>query len=80
MHGVAPQMCGGIGSPLSDRGAGGRTPGYLLGGDQNPVPSRRSTTPFPPAQPSKSRDVNFAVKAPILEGRQHRLRSLLLGA
>src|SRR5579863_6554502 len=30
MHGVAPQMCDGIASPLSDRGAGGRSPGYPL--------------------------------------------------
>src|SRR5262249_26058346 len=30
MHGVAPHMCGRGGSPLLGRGAGGRSPGYLL--------------------------------------------------
>jgi hypothetical protein len=29
MHGVAPHMCGQVGHPLLDRGAGGRSPGYL---------------------------------------------------
>src|SRR5215472_5904039 len=29
MHGVAPQMCGRVASPLLGRGAGGRSPGYL---------------------------------------------------
>jgi hypothetical protein len=29
MHGVAPQMCDRVVSPLLDRGAGGRSPGYL---------------------------------------------------
>jgi hypothetical protein len=28
MHGVAPHMCGQVGHPLSDRGAGGRSPGF----------------------------------------------------
>src|SRR6516165_3948147 len=30
MHGVAPQMCGREASPLLGRGAGGRSPGYLM--------------------------------------------------
>jgi hypothetical protein len=30
MHGVAPQMCGRVASPLLGRGAGGRSPGYLM--------------------------------------------------
>jgi hypothetical protein len=30
MHGVAPQMCGRVASPLLGRGAGGRSPGYRL--------------------------------------------------
>jgi len=29
MHGVAPHMCGQVGHPLLDRGAGGRSPGHL---------------------------------------------------
>jgi hypothetical protein len=29
MHGVAPHMCCQVGRPLSGRGAGGRSPGYL---------------------------------------------------
>src|SRR5215475_4310041 len=31
IHGVAPHMCGRGGSPLLDRGAGGRSPGFLIG-------------------------------------------------
>src|SRR5262245_1724869 len=30
MHGVAPQMCGRVASPLLGRGAGGRSPGFLI--------------------------------------------------
>jgi hypothetical protein len=30
MHGVAAQMCGRVASPLLGRGAGGRSPGYLM--------------------------------------------------
>src|SRR5262249_50310153 len=30
MHGVAPQMCGQVVSPLLGLGAGGRSPGYLM--------------------------------------------------
>ena len=30
MHGVAPHMCGRVASPLLGRGAGGRSPGYLI--------------------------------------------------
>ena len=30
MHGVAPQMCGQVVSPLLGLGAGGRSPGYLI--------------------------------------------------
>jgi hypothetical protein len=30
MHGVAPQMCGRVASPLLGRGAGGRSPGFLM--------------------------------------------------
>ena len=30
MHGVAPQMCGRVASPLLGLGAGGRSPGYRL--------------------------------------------------
>src|SRR4029077_3595013 len=30
MHGVAPHMCGRGASPLLDRGAGGRSPGFLF--------------------------------------------------
>src|SRR5262249_56979322 len=30
MHGVAPQMCGRVANPLLGRGAGGRSPGYLM--------------------------------------------------
>jgi hypothetical protein len=30
MHGVAPQMCGRVASPLLGQGAGGRSPGFLM--------------------------------------------------
>jgi hypothetical protein len=30
MHGVAPHMCDQVGRPLLDRGAGGRSPVFLL--------------------------------------------------
>ena len=39
MHGVAPQMCGRVASPLLGRGAGGRSPGYLMSASP-----RQSTT------------------------------------
>jgi hypothetical protein len=32
MHGVAPHMCDRGASPLLDRGAGGRSPGFLFFG------------------------------------------------
>jgi hypothetical protein len=32
MHGIAPQMCGRVASPLLGLGAGGRSPGYLMRG------------------------------------------------
>jgi hypothetical protein len=46
MHGVAPHMCDQAGRPLLDRGAGGRSPGYLLlvksSGDSTPEVLRPS--------------------------------------
>src|SRR6267378_4518749 len=42
MHGVAPHMCGQVGRPLLDRGAGGRSPGYLANDSHQ---ARRSLPP-----------------------------------
>jgi hypothetical protein len=43
MHGVAPLMCDQVGRPLLDRGAGGRSPGYLA--DDKITKRRRRLSP-----------------------------------
>jgi hypothetical protein len=54
MHGVAPQMCGRVASPLLGRGAGGRSPGYLMSASPTSWPRSRWWPPELMSHPARS--------------------------
>jgi hypothetical protein len=66
MHGVAPHMCGRVGSPLLGGGAGGRSPGFIItvknlatpgAGKAVAATSRRLHRLFPRSSGGKRRSV-----------------------